>query len=294
MHQRLLLLLPLLGLIAAGVWALAPSDEPAIRPAQAERQPSTSTLATIEATSTTLSDIQQPATGPEGRPGGTSPVLPGNPLTLQVDPVVEAALDPDARSVLNPETGRYEKYIVAGGMTEVSDFLFEDPPTSEQAAGAAGLRAEAQAFIRSADLTSLESIKRAGFELSDQDNHWVNVDNVRDGVVLDVDHPEFLVVRIDESGAPIIDGLMYLAGPVGAKGPQPFGSAFAWHVHKYLESPCFQFGQIIRPDLPPADCTNATNQGVLSSVTPEMLHIWLTDNPEGDFASQMSGAPHDH
>ena len=199
-----------------------------------------------------------------------------------------------ANPVERSASGLYERFVGGEGMTEVSDTAFEVMPTEEQTREAEELRASAKRSVEAGGFTDFASLKAAGFSpISEGNSHWVNEKNILDGYTLNVEKPEFLVVQppmIDptDTGQKVdVQGVMFLAGRIGAHGLQPFGNAFIWHRHTYSGPRCFQYGQIMRVDWDAQKCDDPANESMLSRETPEMLHMWLTDNPNGPFASQM-------
>jgi hypothetical protein len=83
----------------------------------------------------------------------------------------------------------------------------------------------------------------------------------------------------------VLVGAMYMMPRVGVPGPQVGGALTRWHAHSDL---CFAtatgviVGRLGVDGACPADSVNFP--------TPEMLHVWLVENPEGPFGEDMSPA----
>ncbi len=154
-------------------------------------------------------------------------------------------------------------------------------PTAEQVAAAQALadatRQAAQRFAR------LEDAIAAGFTLppggTGPDVHMENKANRSDGRVLDPEHPETLVYAIDGGRATLL-GVVYVMEQAGVPGPQPGGPITRWHAHNIcltLLPP--GFGIVSPFGSCPALSVNLT--------VPEMMHVWIVDNPNGPFAEGL-------
>jgi hypothetical protein len=133
----------------------------------------------------------------------------------------------------------------------------------------------------------------AGYSISDQviqgrPNvgivHFTNPELARDGRTVDPERPEVLIYAIDRLQSSMLIGAMFLM-PVGQHGPQFGGPMTMWHVHPNMEL-CVEPGGapvIFRPRQP---CPTG-----LTKQSPEMLHVWLVDNPDGVFAHDMAVLP---
>ena len=108
---------------------------------------------------------------------------------------------------------------------------------------------------------------------------------IYDDQIMNPERPEVLIY----SGKRLI-GAMFLATcescDINRSGPQPGGGLTQWHYHIFNFNFCF-------PDrlpehefslaLPGSD--GLCPSGVLTNRTPEMIHVWLEDHPDGRFAS---------
>ena len=113
--------------------------------------------------------------------------------------------------------------------------------------------------------------------------HYHNEPYNRDGRVLDPERPEELIYATTTSGEKKLVGVMYLM-PQGQTGPKVGGVLTAWHAHDNL---CFRAGVVVALQ----SSTNACPAGTYNpGKTPEMLHVWLVDNPSGVFSDDMNPA----
>jgi hypothetical protein len=103
-----------------------------------------------------------------------------------------------------------------------------------------------------------------------------------DGRVLDPQRPETLVYAIEDGRATLL-GVVYVMERAGVAAPQPGGPITRWHAHNIcltLLPP--GFGIVSPFGSCPALSLNVT--------TPEMMHVWVVDNPAGPFAEGLDAA----
>jgi len=119
--------------------------------------------------------------------------------------------------------------------------------------------------------------------------HLFSPANMTDGVVLDPSRPESLVYAHVGSGFQLV-GVMFMARP-GEHGTQLGGPLTRWHYHPVVEF-CMDSAGV-----PTVEAARGVDGGCptgqFNGPTPEMLHVWLIDNPRGVFAHQMA-MPDDH
>ena len=156
--------------------------------------------------------------------------------------------------------------------------------------------AEAQALVteslrtlpRFADIATLVALgyrtigdAHTGFE------HFVNWDLIADGRVLDPDHPESLVFKVDTAtGRKTLGGAMFMANPGDTLDtvPDVGGALVQWHVHDDL---CFEgepnawlVHDVVEPG---RDCRPGTFR--LSQLAVPMVHVWIVPHQCGPFGS---------
>lgn len=112
-------------------------------------------------------------------------------------------------------------------------------------------------------------------------DHWVNVDRLNDNDVLNPEKPEF--VMYDPSTGAFL-GVMFVS-PWERPGPQVGGPLSRWHRHDTGEL-CWK-GQMPLTDVDssPDDCPDGYRK---RKGTPEMLHVWYVDTPDGPYATYMT------
>ena len=113
--------------------------------------------------------------------------------------------------------------------------------------------------------------------------HFHNQAYFAAGKTLDPTKPEELIYLRNQRGAITLVGIMYLAQP-GQAGPKVGGVLTSWHAHDNL---CYTPNRQMVVAL--ADASGKCPTGTIyNGVTPEMLHVWLVNNPNGIFSEDMS------
>jgi hypothetical protein len=169
-----------------------------------------------------------------------------------------------------------------GELIEVTRFELDAAPTAAQRRAARRFASEvADATTALPDVAAAAAAGYQRWEGVDQ-WHWVHLDHVADGRVLDPARPEFLMY--DDDG--VLLGVMFLPSSAEARGPQVAGPLTRWHYH--LAGPsCWEAdGLLPATELPDEQgrCSEGLRYGERS---PEMLHVWTVDHPHGPFASAM-------
>jgi hypothetical protein len=165
-------------------------------------------------------------------------------------------------------------------------------PTAAQLEAAAKLFAETRAaVVRYTDLTTAVAAGYKPMEPTDSEIvHYVNPAYMTDAYVLDPQHVQSLIYFNGKQG-PVLIGAMYIMPRRGQDGPQIGGPLTVWHQHADI---CFDNVTGIAVAFTHSGFfDNNEKSGVCprgSSLvrTPQMLHVWLIDNPDGPFASTMA------
>jgi hypothetical protein len=116
--------------------------------------------------------------------------------------------------------------------------------------------------------------------------HYHNQAYNTDGKILDPEHPEDLIYLRTQDGNARLVGVMYLMPNANEPGPRIGGPLTAWHAHDNL---CINpaLSRITGFTDDKGKCpTGSTWMGV----TPEMIHVWLVENPNGVFSDDMQPA----
>ena len=179
----------------------------------------------------------------------------------------------------------------AGGHLHSSGTTAAAAPTAAQLLAAAKLVSDTKAAVaRYADLNAAIAAGYVPMEPPDiQVVHYVNRSYMTDQYVLDPQHIQSLIY-FNGSHGPVLIGAMYIM-PKGEDGPQIGGPLTVWHQHSNI---CFDDVTGIAVAFVHsgfedngADKSGSCPRGSSVTRTPQMLHVWLIDNPEGPFASTM-------
>ncbi len=112
--------------------------------------------------------------------------------------------------------------------------------------------------------------------------HYVNPAYLVSGDTLNPQRPESLIYGSSTRG-PILLAAMYIAHRIGQAGPDIGGPLTPWHSHSNL---CFSTQTNLIDAF--TDKDGNCPAGSISSGTPEMLHVWVVDNPNGAFSTDMN------
>jgi len=156
-------------------------------------------------------------------------------------------------------------------------------------------RMAAEAFREASMLAAVQNgwydfevAARSGYQLMFSDDaHYVNEEYVFDDVVLDPTRPEFLMYYRTSRGMSLVGFMFYVADP-SHRGEQLGGPLTTWHFHVWSRPQCLLSG-LLAVDVP--NLAGECARGEPSVRSPEMLHVWLVDHPEGPFATRMRIAP---
>jgi len=161
-------------------------------------------------------------------------------------------------------------------------------PTAEQSA-------RAQAFLEQCYRAALEhgwyDFKQGladGYQLMLEDRrHYENRAFILDDRVLDPDRPEFLMYYGTPKGKRL-SGFMFYVDEARGRGPQLGGNLTIWHYHVWKRKLCLLEGLI---SVGLADAKGVCKEGLPVHRSPEMMHVWLVDHPDGPFATSMMIEP---
>lgn len=109
--------------------------------------------------------------------------------------------------------------------------------------------------------------------------HLENKAYKSDGRVLDPQRPETLVYAISGGRATLL-GALFVMEQAGQPGPAPGGPITHWHAHNVCVTVLpVGFGLVS----PFGGCPGLS----VSITTPEMMHVWVVDNPGGPFVDGL-------
>ena len=161
----------------------------------------------------------------------------------------------------------------------------ENEQTPEQKQAAEDLVRRSYEAAEKMGWTQFEASVRGGYMGMFQDDiHYANEEYILDDAVLDPERPEFLMYY-RSGGKRILVGFMYLVGEPLAEGPQIGGGETVWHYHVWSRKNCL-LGELLVVGLP--DENGVCRRGSLAYRSPEMMHVWLVDHPDGPFTSNMA------
>ena len=133
-----------------------------------------------------------------------------------------------------------------------------------------------------------EQAGKDGFQLMHADPiHHGNMDYILDDVVLDPEKPEFLLYY-DTAKGKRLAGVMYLVSEPQEHGAQVGGPLTVWHYHAWQKAKCLLNRMVVVTE-PGSD--GSCMLGEPSHRSPEMMHVWFLDHPNGPFSTKMSLPP---
>ncbi|MEE2663656.1 MAG: hypothetical protein VX681_06025 [Myxococcota bacterium] len=161
-------------------------------------------------------------------------------------------------------------------------------PTAAERAAADDLVARSWDAVARHGWFDFQRARADGYRLLHGDKrHYYNEDHIFDDAILDPDRPEFLMYYGTPRGQKLA-GLMFYTRRPGEPGPQIGGPLTRWHFHVWAEPNCLVGGLLsvataTRGVGGDGDC----ERGAPEHRSPEMLHVWLLEHPEGPFATSM-------
>jgi hypothetical protein len=169
---------------------------------------------------------------------------------------------------------------------EVTRFPHLVEPRPKHMTAAVELLEKARANIAARGWDDFERAVADGFELMfEDDNHYALREHITDGITLDPERPEFLIYYDTPKGKRLA-GLMFLAQP-DEHGPQIAGPMSLWHFHIWNRKVCLWQELLVSGFSEGQTCPD----GIASHRSPEMLHLWFFDHPQGMFATNMDLEP---
>ncbi|HKW60803.1 MAG TPA: hypothetical protein VJR46_13725 [Candidatus Dormibacteraeota bacterium] len=182
----------------------------------------------------------------------------------------------------------------AGGSTATHDHgtpSLTRQPTAAELEAANRLYTETRASV--AKYADLKAALAAGYVPMEPPDleivHYVNRAYMVDADILDPQHVQSLIYYNGKSGTRLI-GAMYIMPRRGMEGPQIGGPLTVWHQHSNI---CFDNVTGMAVAFAHSDFFDRNDKagscprGSTNKTTPLMLHVWLIDNPDGPFASDM-------
>ena len=160
------------------------------------------------------------------------------------------------------------------------------PVTPSEQAAADQLYEQTKAGIAQYD--TLAAATAAGYRPATNSSapivHYLNPRFVKDGYVLDPNHPAALMFARTATGEQLV-GAMFLAGPGQVTGPQPGGCATQWHVHTNL---CISTAT--HAVVGHVNGSGGCPAGSVNHTTRAMMHVWTVPVSGGPFAMDLTSA----
>lgn len=119
-----------------------------------------------------------------------------------------------------------------------------------------------------------------GYKNTYSRTHYVNLEIFHNNGSLNPERPEFLMYRTNGENKKVLTGVMYMKNSVDKAGEQIAGSLTQWHYHTFSREKCYYNGFSI-------SVTDNCPNRYWGSKSPEMIHVWFVDHPEGAFGTQM-------
>jgi hypothetical protein len=164
-------------------------------------------------------------------------------------------------------------------------------PTAAELAAANKLLVDTRAAV--ARYASLQAALAAGYVPMEPPQfeivHYVNRAYMVEADVLDPQHVQSLIYYNGPHGTALI-GAMYIMPRRGMAGPEIGGPLTVWHQHSDI---CFDdttgiaVAFVHSGTFDGNDKSGSCPRGSTNKTTPQMLHVWLIDNPGGPFATDM-------
>jgi hypothetical protein len=185
-----------------------------------------------------------------------------------------------------PETTRYPKVQERPRMVinEVTEYPPGSEATPEQVAAAQAFVDECFAAAKRNRWFQFKNGIEDGFELLHGDRrHFYKREYVFDDVTLDCDRPEFLMYYETDKGFALA-GFMFYVSKAADRGVQFGGPLTIWHYHVWEPVQCLVDDLLL---VGQADESGRCVEGEPGHVSPEMIHVWLMDRPNGPFTTSM-------
>jgi hypothetical protein len=189
-----------------------------------------------------------------------------------------------------------QSLVGAHPLAATTDAHGSSPLTVTAAQLEAATRLYQQTKTAAAKYRNLKTAIAAGYQPMEPPDleivHYINRAYLTDADVLNPEHIQSLIYYNAPTG-PVLIGAMYLMPEWGIPGPQIGGPLTPWHHHDGL---CVdrKTDQVIAAQgnafFDDHGWSRSCPRGTVKWDTPDMLHVWLIDNPNGPFDSDMDPA----
>ncbi len=167
---------------------------------------------------------------------------------------------------------------------EVTQYPPGAQPTPEQREAAKQLIERSERAAVEQDWENFDHAHAEGFRMLPGDRrHYYNREYILDDRILDPERPEFLMYYDAPEGKRLV-GYMFYARTLTERGPQIGGPLTVWHYHVWSHAACLVRGVAPGGLFRDGPCPEGL---VRTRRSPEMLHVWLIDRPNGPFSTSM-------
>lgn len=166
------------------------------------------------------------------------------------------------------------------GMYELTQYPNQEATQAHKDAADKLINESFDAAVRNGWLSKEKGLSDGYEEMYGDPVHFVNIEYVFDGETLNPAKPEVLMYYKTPEGDFLL-GVMFLA--IGQRGPQAAGPMSKWHYHIDRRM-CYEQGVL---PIGIRDEEGSCEAGFPNIRSPEMLHLWFFDHPEGRFATKM-------
>ena len=180
--------------------------------------------------------------------------------------------------IWEPETTNYTEF--EAGMYELSQYPNQAPTQAQEEAARKVIDDSFEIALRNGWFDNEKGLADGYEKMYGDPVHYVNIEYVFDGETLNLEKPEVLMYYKSPQGDYLM-GIMFLA--IGERGPQVGGPLTVWHYH-IDRTMCYEQGVLPVATL---DKDNSCAAGFHNIRSPEMLHLWFFDHPDGRYATTM-------
>lgn len=166
------------------------------------------------------------------------------------------------------------------GMYELTQYPKQEATQANKDAANKLVKDSFDAVVRHGWLSKEKALSDGYEKMYGDPVHFANTEYVFDGESLNPDKPEVLMYYKTKKGD-FLMGAMFLS--IGQRGPQVAGPLSKWHFHIDRRM-CYERGVL---PIDTIDDRGSCGAGFPNIRSPEMLHVWFFDHPDGRFATSM-------
>lgn len=185
-----------------------------------------------------------------------------------------------------PDTVTVDSYPAS---IEITKYPNADP-TEEHYSDAYELYSKTYDVIEKNGWFDIENAREDGYVMWD-DVHTINEEYMfNNGKSINYERPESIVYH-EYEGERYLSGVMYFVNDVMKRGEQVAGPLTVWHWHPYPIDLCISQEVAFRHPDKSLAATNCGDNEISNKRSPEMIHVWIANHPEGPFATRRRNLP---